>query len=262
MRAFDWTGDWAIGGNRDWKTAEKRVAITRKGNSEEVTRKPDAPFSVQCAQKSSESFPVWQRHALLEIGHFSYGPHHYFLWVDLRRFILERSPDCQEMLSGMLSALQAWKPDWIFYEPHETAELLVDALCAASVDSRFGTIERERTWPIGQAETLAAFRMKSTEPANQRGWHTAVFIDDGMVTGGAIRKAKAKLHDLGFATVHSLVVLDRENPTRSILSGYGGTGDHFAWWSIFVPPAGTQHAVFAEVLKSLDQLPHRPVRSH
>ncbi|KAF0163142.1 MAG: hypothetical protein FD157_3305 [Rhodocyclaceae bacterium] len=242
MRAFDWTESILPRDDWKWEDVEKSVAITRKGNTEEVTRKPGTPFSVQCKQKSSESFPVWQRHALLELGHFSYGPHHYFLWIDLRRFILERSPDCQEMLLDMLSALNAWSPDWIFYEPHETAELLVDALCEVSADNQIGTIERQRTWPIGQADTLAALRMKTAEIGKETGWRTAVFIDDGMVTGCAIRNAKAKLHDLGFDTVHSLVVLDRDSSVRRILSGFRGTGDHFAWWSLFVGPAGSANS--------------------
>lgn len=238
LRAFDWIGSGLPGNDLNWEEAEVSVTISRKGNTEEVTRRPVAPFSIQCAQKPSESFPVWQRHALIDLGHFSYGSHHYFLWTDLRRFIIERSPDCHEMLLGMLSTLQKWSPDWIFYEPHETAELLVDALCEVSADNGLNIIERERTWPIGQAATLVAFKKNMIESKKQINWNSAVFIDDGMVTGNAIRRAKAKLHDIGFATIHSLVVLDRNNPTQSILSEYSGKGDHFAWWSLLVPPVG------------------------
>lgn len=242
MRAFDWTDEGLPRGNLTWESAEKIVSFTRKGNTEEVTKKPDAPFSIESEQKSSESFPVWQRNALLELGHFSYGPHHYFLWIDLRRFILERNPDCEEMLLRMLSILRDWSPDWIFYEPHETAELLVDALCEVSADNDSGILERGRTWPIGQTEAFAAVMMNAVEQAKEAELRTAVFIDDGMVTGSAIRSAKAKLHSLGFNKVHSLVIVNRSSAAQGILTGSYGGGDHFAWWSLFVPPSGSANS--------------------
>jgi hypothetical protein len=218
-----------------WSDLEKRAIIRRKGNSEELSRRPSDEISFHCSQKPSEAYAVWQRQNLLEIGHFSYGPHHYYVWIDLRRYLLERSTEANEFVDEAIEQLIKWNPSWIFYEPHETTETLIDRLCEEALVRKLDALSRKHTWPVSD---IGAFvNLYGGETSKMGG--VAVFIDDGMVTGSATRSALDTLHNIGFRKVHSLAILDRSSPRQALLSDACDTGEHFAWWSLFVPPTGS-----------------------
>lgn len=183
VRAFDWQSKFSIDDVEDWGQLQSQVRFTRKGNTEDVVRKLDTSIVFHCVQKPADAYAVWQRHALLDIGHFSYGPHHYYVWIDLRKHILDRGPESVEMIDRMLEKLGGWAPQWIFYEPHEATETLVDRLCEESEAKGMNVVSRNRTWPISQVQTFASIYSNSCEDGDSDGLITAVFLDDAMISG-------------------------------------------------------------------------------
>lgn len=239
VRALDWYSDPKVEFRRASEGRQEGVFLSRIGNTERVRKKPEAPLIFHSRQKPIESYATWQRYSLLEIGHFSYGPHHYYVWVDLRRHIASGTPEAVAMISEMWEKLNEWHPQWIFYEQHETAEALVDKLCEESISRNSDVIVREKTWPISDITVFPPLHGSTGDSHSTGKLGRAVLIDDGMVTGSTIRRGKAALHHIGFSEVFSLVVIDRDDPDTCLLGGLPNhVGDHYSWWSLFVPPAG------------------------
>lgn len=253
VRALDWCLEPKVETRSVNDHQQKGFILIRKGNTEYVSKKPMANLIFHSRQKAIEAYATWQRYSLLEIGHFSYGPHHYYVWIDLRRHISSGTPEALAMISEMWEKLNEWQPQWIFYESHETAEVLVDKLCEESISRNADVIIREKTLPISDIAVFSALHGNPGDNRTPRDHGRAVIIDDGMVTGRTILRDKTALYRIGFSEVFSLVVLDRDDPDKCLLGGLPKhAGDHFSWWSLFVPPAGNSKS--CRICKGLESI--------
>ena len=75
-----------------------------------------------------------------------------------------------------------------------------------------------------------------------RGNKIAVIIDDATVTGRTIMRGKHQLRKLGFDVIHSMVILDRNDPTLFLNSQTDASEYHFSWWNLYVPDMGTSQS--------------------
>ena len=191
-------------------------------------------------QESTEelrSWEIWDRLDLMELGHFSYGRHHYLVWLDLLRFLAEQTGEAQTLLGDLRQAIERWAPNWIFYFQHEVADAFLGFL-------REGDLVKVGIYPIGDLEMFRAVFSRHLSilsgNASRPSLETALILDDAVVSGRHVRRARALLHELGFEVVHSLTLLERNDAAR-VLAGSMRDGDeHRSCWSLFVRPVGNR----------------------
>ena len=208
----------------------------RDGNSNELRILHQKNIHFHNNNLPGEMYSVWQHYSLLSIGHYSYEKHHYYAWIDLRKFINERSSQSQEMIVSMLEKIEEWQPDWIFYKPHEVGEALIERLKREALKGNYEKFQEDKIVAISSLNYFQETLSYEENPKN-----TAVFIDDGLVTGATIREARLKLKKYGFKVIHSMVILDRLDPELCLPGIINTENKHYSWWSLYLPPLGTKN---------------------
>ncbi|MCK9390687.1 MAG: phosphoribosyltransferase [Syntrophales bacterium] len=238
LRLFDWLPLERY--NVEWDIEGKplNVRLWRKGNSAEVAAMPKDRIVYVNKQGPKDAYAIWQRDELINIGHFSYGTHHWFVGANLKRFVVERSSDSREMFKEMLDTIERWKPSWIFFVSHETTEALIQSLWREAEQGKQQVITEDNSWSLGD---IAGFSALMTPDSKDEliGNKIAIILDDATVTGKTILSGKHKLRKLGFKVIHSMVIIDRQDPDIFLKSTFADREEHFSWWGLFVPEIGT-----------------------
>ena len=218
----------------------------RIGASERISRKPEKKIDYFSFQKPETAYRVWQTHSLINIGHYSYERYHYFIWLDMFGFINSRTSDSISMIGEFARQINTLAPAFIVYCPNEDTELFVHTLIQYAQDNKLGSIPSDDyILPVSSIQGHLFIGTKDMDDviAERLSKHdkdtNVVFLDDAMVTGSTNKEVRTYLKERGFKNIHSFVVLDRIHAGIELQGKSGVDLDHFSYWSMSIPPTGT-----------------------
>lgn len=181
--------------------------------------------------QSSSAYRSWQRNDLLRIGHYNAGSHHYWVWLDVRRFLQDDVAETDEMFTRMAKQLLDWSVTHVFYVDHPAAQYIAESVLALGEPTLAGL----PTLPVSEIAALEFVQGHSgTSGDGKYDPAIGVVIDDGVVSGATVRRARAQLLQKGFRRVHTMAVVDRCDAQQAI-GGLSSEAEHFAWWTLRVP---------------------------
>jgi hypothetical protein len=225
------------------------AAWARLDTSEHIQRRSQEVMGSYTVKSPAEAYDQWQTLSLLQIGHLSYGRHHYFATCDLVTFLSERTPDAFDLVHTWATDIASLKPLCVLYIPHLANDILVDRLVNHA--------EREglTDFPSGSVLPVNPARGRSLWPSKQLGpsvlaaldaadrTRAIVILDDALVTGDSLRQLRGSLRQLGFRNVYSFVVLDRRHHAVELQTqAEEEVRTHRAWWMLSIPHCGTKDA--------------------
>jgi len=229
IRLLDWNVNVCHNGHGNLIPGEDETILKRKSDTAEMMS-IDCELKVAQVKDDVHLLRVCRRNNLLKIGHYSYGKHHYFAWIDLRKLLAEKTPDSTEMIDACIREINDIKPDLIVYKPHEVVDAFLNRLLVEVKQN--DEVNISKMWPI--TDTIAlSWATESKKP------DLVLYIDDGLVTGKNIRGVKALLQKYGCQKVSTLVMINRGDPSTCISCDTRDRGSHFSWWNFRHPSLGT-----------------------
>lgn len=232
-RVFDWAPSRAVVAVGNSAEENPKPRYERRGRSGYVAVPATPEPEKGNGRWGRGTSNVLLRQELIEFGHFSFGRHHYFVWLNLLKFLLDRSGDCQEMLQAIRAKAEGLAPDWVFYPPHEVTHAFLEQLRdEAGVSCDGSPWSAPRCWPLNE---IALF--EATYGATCRGAR-AILIDDAIVSGTTLRRAARRLRAMGISEIHAFVLVDRSDSLAPRAEVLGDVRSVAAWWTVGVPPIG------------------------
>lgn len=197
------------------------------------------------AADPQQTYDQFDRLNVLKIGHWSYGPHHQLLTVNLGKAIASETIDRGPMLRWLLRQLEELASlgvSVVIYPSHRVTDALVQALKRLSVESGSSSLPRNfipvhflgrHAQTAIRIPSLTYDRIKAA--LRESAARKAVILDDAVVTGKAQREFGQLLRNAGAEDVMTLGLLTRTGIPlyRNYLVSEYSSKNRFYWrWDV------------------------------
>jgi len=240
----------------------KESSTQRIGHSEYVTQKPRESLEIISEESPQEYYNTWQNYELVNIGHYSYSDHHYFVWISLKSFLHSNTPDSLKMIEYFASKIEELQPCAILYAAHEVSEIFADKLSHRLESVKNSEELSKRFFPVSPGSFKSYIGIKEfdealmTTPSQvEIPKSNILFLDDALISGNSNRTVRSHLKKLGFRNIYSFTMLDRCDSKKELSLNHinsSSSKTHIAWWSLMIPSTGNDNN--CSICKGIDRL--------